>query len=431
MLIYTQNITNRLKYSCTVFFKNICKTRYELTEDQEYFIQYAGAKVNYTNKEALPGIQIIPAKLLFERGIKEQDIVLDEWEGVPVFYSNCSQGLIPFDVLSACFYLVTRYEEYLPFIGDEHGRFKAENSLAYQHNFLKIPVVDNWAKKFITQVNKIYPSSQFEKRKFEFIATIDVDSAYAYKNKGFIRMAGGFAKDILAFNFSNFKNRFATTFGKADDPFDTYDLLNQLHEKYEVDSLFFFLIANYGLNDKNLPHTSKKFQELIRSVADYNTIGIHPGYQSNSDATIVATEIGRLSEISRQTIEKSRQHFLMLRFPETYANLADNGILEDYTMGYASYPGFRAGTCSSYPFYNIQNETITNLRIFPFTVMDATLNKYMNKTPEEAIQILGELIDEVKSVNGTFISLWHNESLSEKWHWKGWRVVYEEMLKLN
>jgi len=39
------------------------------------------------------------------------------------------------------------------------------------------------------------------------------------------------------------------------------------------------------------------------------------------------------------------------------------------------------------------------------------------------------IIDKVKKVNGTFISLWHNESLSEKWRWKGWRIVYDRLLE--
>jgi len=35
----------------------------------------------------------------------------------------------------------------------------------------------------------------------------------------------------------------------------------------------------------------------------------------------------------------------------------------------------------------------------------------------------------VKNVNGTFISVWHNESLSDRDIWKGWKLVYEKMLK--
>jgi len=413
-----------------VFFKYLCKTDYQITSDEDVFINYIGAKVNYSINKELPGIQIYPSGLLFERGIKEQEIAIDVWNGVPVFYTTREDTLIPFDVFAASFYLLVRYEEYLPFIGDNHGRFMAESSIAFQHGFLQYPVVDKWAMKFKTEIIRLYPNYQFEERKFKFLATIDVDSAFAYKNKGLVRMVGGFLKDVIAFNFGNFKNRLLTVLGKNSDPYDTYAMLNKLHADHEIDCIFFFLLADYGVNDKNLPHTSMPFQELIRSVADYNEIGIHPGYQSNFEPEAVEKERKRLSEIAKRPITRSRQHYLMLRFPDTFAHLVENEIIHDYTMGYADYPGFRAGTCSEYPFYNLQNETLTKLIIHPFTVMDATLNKYRNESPEQAIKSIKVLMDEVREVDGTFISLWHNESLSEKWHWKGWRKVYEEMLEM-
>ena len=40
-----------------------------------------------------------------------------------------------------------------------------------------------------------------------------------------------------------------------------------------------------------------------------------------------------------------------------------------------------------------------------------------------------ELLDSVKEVDGIFISLWHNETLSDDKHWKDWKQVYEYMIK--
>jgi hypothetical protein len=54
----------------------------------------------------------------------------------------------------------------------------------------------------------------------------------------------------------------------------------------------------------------------------------------------------------------------------------------------------------------------------------------MDLTPTDALDVIKGLIDEVKQVNGTFISLWHNESLSDRLRWKGWRKLYEQMLEL-
>jgi hypothetical protein len=54
---------------------------------------------------------------------------------MPVFCQR-QIGDLPFDPLAATFYLVSRYEEYLPFIPDEHGRFPAKQSFAFSNGFL-------------------------------------------------------------------------------------------------------------------------------------------------------------------------------------------------------------------------------------------------------------------------------------------------------
>jgi hypothetical protein len=98
-------------------------------------------------------------------------------------------------------------------------------------------------------------------------------------------------------------------------------------------------------------------------------------------------------------------------------------------MGYSGQSGFRASICSPYKFYDLDNESPTDLTILPFAVMEATYKYYLNKEPQQALQDIIDLIKTVKAVKGTFISVWHNESLSDKGIWSGWRMVYEEMLK--
>jgi hypothetical protein len=54
----------------------------------------------------------------------------------------------------------------------------------------------------------------------------------------------------------------------------------------------------------------------------------------------------------------------------------------------------------------------------------------MKLSPEESKAHITELIEKVRSVNGTFISLWHNETLSDKGIWEGWRDVFTHMVKV-
>ena len=189
------------------------------------------------------------------------------------------------------------------------------------------------------------------------------------------------------------------------------------------------MFADYAPKDKNLPIDNHSFIKLIKSIADVADIGIHPSFASNKQPEKLEKEIKNLSKIFHKEIIKSRQHFLKLSFPTTYQTLIELDITDDYTMGYASEIGFRAGTCTPFLFYNIDLEIETKLRIHPFIVMDATLLYYMKLTPDEAIAKVNKLIDEVKNVNGTFISLWHNETLSDVKQWAGWRKVYEAIIE--
>jgi len=61
--------------------------------------------------------------------------------------------------------------------------------------------------------------------------------------------------------------------------------------------------------------------------------------------------------------------------------------------------------------------------------MEGTLKYYMNVHREDAMQKIKPLIDEVKAVNGEFISLWHNDTLSNQKLWLGWQAIYEDMVK--
>jgi len=134
--------------------------------------------------------------------------------------------------------------------------------------------------------------------------------------------------------------------------------------------------------------------------------------------------------VLKRDVTKARQHFLMLHFPTTYRKLIDHDITDDYTMGFSGEVGFRASICTSFYFYDLEFEASTKLLIHPFAIMDATLKYYMQVKPENAISYIAPLIKEVKDVDGTFISLWHNESLSDMNPWEGWRPVYEQLVKI-
>ena len=426
ILIYSHKLTPRLNYIFKTIFSDILQANIVFTDSIEEFENSERVKINYSTTPLNSGLFFQSSTLLFETGIKEQTINIFEFEGNKCFFKVGKDSQFPFDPFAASFYLISRYEEYLPHINDKDERFLASESLAFQNNFLAVPVINYWINEIEKRITNNFPDFQFKKRTFKFISTIDIDNAYAYRHKGFIRIIGGLLKSLLKEH--NFIERLKVILGLLPDPYDTYNYQHQIHKKLHIAPIYFFLLGDYGLNDKNIPVKNKAFISLIKSIYDYYEVGIHPSYASNYNLKTLSTELKRLQTITHRKTTKSRQHFLKLNFPNTYRNLLDNNIQADYTLGYSEKNGFRASICNPFYFYDIDTEVETKLKLYPFTLMDATYQYYEKSSPEIATIQIKELMQNVKDVQGTFISVWHNESLSDEGIWKGWKKVYEQML---
>ncbi len=431
VLIYAHKSSFRLKYICNLFFKDIYGTEYKITNDKVEFQSHLEAKINYSDEHFGDEIFIPCNPILFETGIKNQNISIDVYKGNKIlFKNNNSKATLPFDIFAASFYLVSRYEEYLPHIRDKYDRFEADCSLAFNHQFLTDPLINYWANDFKEILHHRYPKLAFKETKYKYTSTIDIDNAYAFKQKGTMRTIGGYGRSIANFFWVDFRERTKVLLGKMQDPYDTYKLQLDIQKKYNLNVIYFFLLGDYGVNDKNLPSNNKKFRELIKHLRDYAKVGIHPSFGSNGRTEQVKREINRLSQIVHSDIIKSRQHFLKLHFPQTYKHLIENGITDDYTMGYANHIGFRASICTPFYWYDLDTESETNLRIHPFAIMDATLRFYMKVKPEDVPETVTQVINNVKKVNGHLITIWHNETISDWREWKGWQNVYEDVVKI-
>jgi len=425
LLVYTHKITPRLNYIFKHYFVRILQIPVIFTTKVDEFVAHNGPKITYSKAPLGSEFFIRSHDLLFEQGINDVDINILSWEDTPCFFTAGETSSVPFDIFAAGFYLISRYEEYLPHVQDIHERFPAGESLAVKNNFIEKPVIDIWAYKFLELLKEKFPNYNYTDREFNLISTIDVDVAFAYKHKGIVRTIGGFMKDIFQFRFLNFWHRILTLLNFKIDPFDTFKELLKIKKEYNVNTLFFFLIGDYTTYDKNISSSNNKFKSVIKSVADYAQIGLHPSYFTLKNTEKLKKEKLRLENIVNTPIVFSRQHYLRLSIPDTYQNLIDLGLQEDYTMGYAKVAGFRASTCTPFYFYDLDFEIQTPLKIFSFAFMDVTLKNHMKLSSEESLLKILSLKEEVKKVNGTFISLFHNETLSENDNWKGWSTIYK------
>ena len=430
ILVYTHKITPRVRYIFNHIFTRILLTPVSFTSKVEDFVAHNGPKMSYTKVPLGKEFFIRSNELLFEQGVNDLEINISKWDETPCFFNTGSNSSIPFDIFAASFYLISRYEEYLPHVRDVHERFTAEQSLAYKFRFLEKPVVDIWALKLKDILKERFPEYHFPEREFSYISTIDVDNAYAYKYKSFVRTSGGFISDFFKLHLKSFWDRLLVLLRVRKDPYNTFEHILALSNTYKVKVIFFFLIADYTTFDTNVSATKRQFRLLIKHIADYASIGLHPSYYTMKNSVMLKKEKERLESITNIPTTISRQHFLRFSLPETYQNLIDLEINEDYSMGYASHVGFRAGTSIPFHFFDLDFEIQTPLLIYPFALMDTTLNDYMGLTPKQSLGRTKDLLQEVMRVKGTFITLFHNESVSGYLRWNGWQRVYETMLKM-
>ena len=432
VLVYCHKVTSRIKYALGLLLETLLGVEWELTTQSAVFKGFEGPKLNYSREPLSEDeVYISASGFLEKRGVQPFVPGLSWKEGLPQLFSGddprCHFG---FDLPAAAFYLVSRYEEYLAVEKDQHGRFMAEKSFAFKHGFLETPVVNHYALMLRDRLKKSFPGLAFPVQEYGFTPTYDVDVAYAFLGRGFLRGLGGALRSMTELDVKALKQRLDVVLGKKRDPFDTYDLQLEWHRKYKLKAFYFFLCGEYGPFDKNISFFSTIFQNLVKKVSDYAYTGIHPSYGSHEDPERLSAEGSRLSGILNREIHFSRQHYLKMEVPATYRSLIRNNIDHDFTMGYPSQPGFRASVASPYFFYDLEREEQTILKVFPFAVMDGTLRDYLGLTPEEAIARLEKLVKAVREVNGSFFSLWHNESLCECNRWKGWRRVYEHLLEV-
>jgi len=426
ILIYSTKLSNRFKYIADFVFRDVFRWEYALTTSLDEFASFDGPKINYSDTDHGQGIYLASSGLLLEKGIEGKEISFLEYQGMPAIFQVFKPGsAMPFDVFAACFFMLSRYEEYLPYVRDEYGRFQSKFSISYQKDFLKMPVVDIWLAMFGKLLSTRYPILQLPRKEYHFTPTIDINAAFAFKHKGFIRSMAGYLSALTDLDFKSIRMRTRVLLNLEPDPYDTYARQLEIHRKYRLDTIYFILFANYGTNDKNISVSNRKFQVLIKSIADYCNVGLHSSWSSIQDSSLLYTEFRELSKVLNREINNSRQHFLVLNIPMTYRNLLNIDMENDYSMGYVNTPGFRAGTSRDFYFYDLDMDAATPLRIHPFAFMETALRHGYN------LDDYSFIVNQVKRTGGNMILLWNNESFSEKFRGKSGLSLYEEMVKIG
>jgi hypothetical protein len=327
---------------------------------------------------------------------------------------NIPSSIEELDIFSQCFFMLTRWEEYVNKNRDAHGRFPATESLAFKEGFLDRPLVNENVEVLKKKLLELDSSLLFKSKRAQLFLTHDVDELYMWKSwRHVFRVALGdvLKRRSIILAWSRVKEYFLVQKGVINDPFDTFDWLMDKSEAIGVKSRFYFMSGGVTVYDNRYKIDEPKALELIAKIKKRgHIIGIHPSYNAYNDFEQFRKEKTLLEKVVNEPIVEGREHYLRFEVPTTWQVWEENGMKVDSTCGYADKEGFRCGTGDEFSVFNILTRKKLGLKERPLVVMDCSLFHYNNYSYTEATHNIQEL----KKDTNTFTMLWHNSYIRDK-----------------
>lgn len=395
MLILVEKITPRLEYTFDFVLKGTLKISYRFTSDQEQFIQSRDA-IKWSYGIELEGQNFLPSMgLLFEKKIEPQNLSKIQFENiVPIFKTKNGIG---FDIFSSIFYLISRYEEYLPCVMDAHGRYSAYQSVAFEFGFLDKAMVNRYIFWIAEWMRSQFSSIELRLPKWTTIYSFDVDHPYYAKDIPLNRKIARTLKNV-------------SEIGEK-DRYDTYDfILDTLHD---IPSIFFFLCPKIpSPNDNFNKRESQGYRDLILKIRARSKIGLHPSYYADENH-LLNEETQWLSAIHQRQIKSVRYHYLRNNIETSYRNMIESKIVYDFSMAYGNHSGFRSSTSLPFYYFDLRANKKTDLIVQTSCIMDSCFEYGYEDNFDKKFEAL---FLEVKTYGGVFVPIFHNDILAkEKW----------------
>jgi hypothetical protein len=347
----------------------------------------------------------------------------DREDGEPLYRIDgngsvvCCADLLASIVLTLC-----RMEEIGSSVRDEHSRFLASGSVAFQQNFLERPILDEHGLAFEQVLATLLPSWNPLPRRLRVKLSHDIDQVgmpfqlnasvgHALKR----RSVSATARDFAAL-FS----------GLEPVELSLVRSLARISKSRGLHSAFYWKASETSPWDTGYDPMDWKVQSVIRFLKENGfEMGVHPAYKTLGDRLELSREVDRLKTALGVRTAGGRQHYLRWA-PETWRDWETCGLAYDSSVGFAEHFGFRAGTAFPYRPWSLRENRELELIEIPLVLMDVTPVRYMKLELREGLERIRLLVERTAEVGGVFCMLWHNTSILEP-DFRGW---YEEILEM-
>ena len=342
---------------------------------------------------------------------------------------NIPKRIEDLDIFAACFFMLTRWEEYVNKSRDKHDRFPAYKSLAYKQNFLDRPIVNEYLEELKKMLLEFDDSLNFKQHTEKTYISCDVDQPFDCTVESFSRLlkvgAGDilkrksikeFAKRVRRYVFNKFENY------KYDTHYN-FDWYMKTCEKAGLKATFYFIPTSIEKHNGCYELKDTKINSLLRYIDSRgHDIGGHGSYQTYQDKEKAKVQKNMLdntlssSGISQKVVG-NRQHYLRWDSSLTPSVLEYAGFEYDTTGCYADRPGFRYGVCYEFSMFDFLNRKKLDIKQRPLVVMEATLisKQYMGLGySQKTVDTIKKYKNICHRYGGNFTLLWHNSDLYKK-----------------
>lgn len=337
---------------------------------------------------------------------------------------------ISIDILGTAFFLLTCCEEFTTPVRDSHDRLPASASFAVKEGILERPIVDEYVEILWSCLKHLWPGLKRRQHEFSVVLSADVDRPYHPASKAIRWLVRQVAVDVAIRrdatralkNILNYLGSLRETYDYRFDPyFPSFDFMMTRAEQAHTAITFNFL-AGVTDPDHDGCYTLAELaiQDLLRQISQRgHCIGLHPSYGTYRSPELIKREFANLfhhmkkNEIKQKEVG-GRQHYLRWTASVTPFAYEEAGLAYDSTISFPDRPGFRSGTCRTYPMFDLVRRRPLKLLEIPLIVMEETVLSpvYLGIQNEaDAFDRMNSLKQKCKLFDGNFALLWHNSSL--------------------
>ncbi|NCF70576.1 MAG: hypothetical protein GWP59_02620 [Chlamydiales bacterium] len=396
-------------------YRIVCENGNELIIRDDFFAKIKGN--DYLSAENLP----IRTKILGQSPIYDRSLPIifgEDYLSITQNTINCGA-----DIFASSFFLLTRWEEsVLP-------AHEKSNSFIISSDLYKRPVVNEYVECLWKMLSYLGVQQERKKKSFNFKLLHNVLHLKRWRSPS--QLMYSVCKDLFSYKSWNYAFKDILSYSnvqlrKKADPFDSFEDIMSMSEKWGVTSQFNFMMQKKVGRDcsYDLGHA----QDIANKISNRgHSVGVLGTYPSYNQSLLLKEEKNIFEQQFSLKAERISLPDLQFENPTTWQLASDLGYKEISSAALPNLWGFSSGTCYSYSAFNIHTRKKLNLKESPLIIHDQYLEANLSFiTVSKAIERIERLKNLVRQYSGDLVISWQNSHFKIP-AWEAYQSAYESV----